>query len=382
VEELFVCSKCGNKDPNYVGYLNGKPYCRKCIAFRGEEKEYKQGSFKNVSLQLDYRLSKEQTTLSNKIIENYFNGIDTLVYAVCGSGKTEISYGIIGRCMAKGYRVGFALPRRDVVIELFFRLKAAFPSNKIVAVYGQHTSRLEGDCIILTTHQLYRYESYFDLLVMDEIDAFPFKGSEVLISFYKRAVRGHVVMMSATPSKEIRKEFSKPNHDIVELHTRFHKHPIPVPVEVKRIGILKEIFIIKKLIKYKKEKKPCLIFTPTIETCEKLFFRLNTIVKGGNYVSSERDGRSTIIDDFKNSKYSYLVSTAVLERGVTIKNVQVIIYNADSLKIYNSAALIQIAGRAGRKSDAPTGDVYFLCKKSTKPIRNAIKEIKFCNKYL
>jgi competence protein ComFA len=196
-----------------------------------------------------------------------------LVYAVCGSGKTEISYGIIAYAMSRGLHVGFALPRRDVCIELFFRLKSAFPHNRIIAVYGQHTSRLEADCVILTTHQLYRYPNYFDLLVMDEIDAFPFKGNEVLISLFKRSLRGHCVMMSATPSEEIKAEFRKPHHQILELHTRFHKHPIPVPKNVIRLGPLKYAFLIKKLREYRAKRETLFYFRSLRLPLRKAYFK-------------------------------------------------------------------------------------------------------------
>ena len=377
----FVCPRCGNSDPRYLGHRNGETYCRKCISFRGEEARSLEPVPKNVVLDLDYHLSKEQESLSRQIIDNYNKGIDTLVYAVCGSGKTEISYGVIAQAMAKGLHVGFALPRRDVVIELYFRLKSAFPSNRIVAVYGGRTSRLEGDCVILTTHQLYRYPNYFDLLVMDEIDAFPFKGSDVLLAMYKRSLRGHCVMMSATPSEEIKKEFSSPGHAILELHTRFHKRPIPVPIIKISIGLLRDVFVLQKLAQYRKKSKPCLIFVPSVEEAESLYKKLGLFAKRGNYVSSKREGRPQIIEGFKNGKYSYLVTTAVLERGVTVKGVQVMVYGADN-QIYDSAALIQIAGRVGRKKGATDGDVFFLAKKETKSMRKAIKEIRFCNTFL
>ena len=377
----FVCPRCGNSDPRFLGHKNGEVYCRKCISFRGDEAIKKPESPKNVVLSLDYHLSKEQESLSKKIIENFDNGIDTLVYAVCGSGKTEISYGIIARSMAKGLRVGFALPRRDVVIELFFRLKNAFPNNKIVAVYGGETSRLEGDCIILTTHQLYRYPNYFDLLVMDEIDAFPFKGNDVLIAMYKRSLKGHCVMMSATPSEAVIKEFKGEGHAILELRTRFHKHPIPVPKTITVPSIFQLLFVIRRLRVYGKEGKPCLIFVPTVEDAELLFQKLSMFVKGGDYVSSKRRMREAIISKFKKGGYSYLVTTAVLERGVTVKGVQVVVYGADD-PIYDSAALIQIAGRVGRKKGAEDGDVFFLAKEESKSMRKAIKEIQFCNTFL
>ncbi len=377
----FVCPRCGNSDPRFLGHKNGEVYCRKCISFRGEEALEKKASPKNVVLSLDYRLSKEQEALSKQIIENYDKGIDTLVYAVCGSGKTEISYGIIARSMARGLRVGFALPRRDVVIELYYRLKSAFPHNSIVAVYGGNTTRLEGDCIILTTHQLYRYPNYFDLLVMDEIDAFPFKGNDVLIAMYKRSLKGHCVMMSATPSEAVIKEFQGEGHAILELRTRFHKCPIPVPKTITVPSIFQLLFVIRRLRVYGKEGKPCLIFVPTVEDAELLFQKLSMFVKGGDYVSSKRRMREAIISKFKKGGYSYLVTTAVLERGVTVKGVQVVVYGADD-PIYDSAALIQIAGRVGRKKGAEDGDVFFLAKEESKSMRKAIKEIQFCNTFL
>ena len=91
--------------------------------------------------------------------------------------------------------------------------------------------------------------------------------------------------------------------------------------------------------------------------------------------------RATIIDDFKNGKYFYLVTTAVLERGVTIKNLQVIIFNADH-DIYDEHALIQISGRVGRKYDAPEGEVVFLVDKITSSIQRTISTIEDKNKSL
>ncbi len=378
----FVCERCGNDDQKYVGMLNGRQYCRKCITFKGKEVEYKKPSPKEAPLNLHYSLSQEQAKLSEDIVSNYKKGIDTLVYAVCGAGKTEISYALISHAIYNGLSVGFALPRRDVVIELYWRIKDAFPKNKIVAVYGQHTNNLEGDIIILTTHQLYRYKNYFDLLIMDEIDAFPFKGNEVLIAMYKRSVRGHVLLMSATPSDVVLNEFKKEGHAILELRTRFHKKEIPVPTCKIIPKITSFFYVLYKLKKYQKENKPVFIFTPTIELCERLYFKLSKFVKGGDFVHSKRENRAEIIGNFKNNRYSYLVTTSVLERGVTFKNLQVIVVDADEESIYNSATLIQIAGRVGRKMDAPGGDVIFLAELETKSIRRAIDEIKFCNTFL
>ena len=378
----FLCPRCGNSDAKYIGvHKNGKPYCRRCVGFVGESVTVHEGKARNVSLKLDYALSKEQQELSDAILANFRAGIDTLVYAVTGSGKTEISYAVIAYAMSKGMKVGFSLPRRDVVIELCFRLKDAFPNSRIVSVYGGHTSKLEGDCLILTTHQLYRYPQYFDLLVLDEIDAFPFKGNETLIGLFRSALKGHCVMMSATPSKTVVKEFQKEGKAMLTLHTRFHRHPIPIPKLMMKAGPAKFVFLVKALKRYQAQKKQCFVFVPTVAMAESLFRLISPFVKNGNFVSSKRKGREAIIKGFKAKRYSFLVTTAVLERGVTVKDLQVIVYRSDN-RIYDAAALIQIAGRAGRKYDAPTGEVIFLCNRITKGMVGAKKEIEYCNSFL
>ena len=127
--------------------------------------------------------------------------------------------------------------------------------------------------------------------------------------------------------------------------------------------------------------KPVFIFTPTIDICEKIFNLLHLFVRGGNYVHSKHPNRAEVINTFRKGKYKYLVTTAVLERGVTIKNLQVIIYRADH-SIYDQYSLVQIAGRAGRKKDAPTGEVIFIARRKTNEMDKAIEEIEFANSVL
>lgn len=379
----FVCKRCGNRDPRLVGKKkDGSLYCRACVSFYGKEATKTPRVKKKASYFLPFRLSKEQTVLSRKIIENYQKGIDTLVYAVCGSGKTEISYGVIAYAISHGGRVAFALPRRDVVIEIYYRLKDAFKGNKVVAVFGGHHEELEGDVIVLTTHQLFRYSSYFDLIVMDEIDAFPYKGNNVLQGFFKNALVGHSLLMSATPSSKVLEEYQKEGHDILELKTRFHKKPIPVPKVLKIPLPLQILRLISLLKKYQKESKPVFVFAPTIAEAETLFSRLKVFLKKGALLHSKVKGREEKLKGIKEGQLQYLVATSVLERGVTVKNLQVLIYHADLESIYDQATLIQIAGRAGRKKDAPEGDVYFFASRSTKSIEGAIHEIEECNRSL
>lgn len=379
--ESFKCPICGNSAIRYIGIRKGKQYCRKCITFRGQEAtgEYVQSD--NAEYTLHYELSEDQKRLSNQLVNNYKNGIDSLVHAVCGSGKTEIVLEVIANAMREGKRVGFALPRREVIIELYMRFRDIFTNNSVICVYGGHTNRLEANLVCLTTHQLFRYDHYFDLLIIDEIDAFPYRGNEVLKAFYKRSIKGVTILLSATPTKEEIEEYSKPGKSYLRLNKRFHGHPLPVPRFIEKKFISKYIVLLKITKELLSRSKQIFIFTPTIDICERTYKFLSAFLKNGNYVHSKREERAKIIDDFRKKKYMYLVTTAVLERGVTIKDLQVIVFLADHA-IYDSHALIQISGRVGRKSDAPDGEIIYICRKNTIEIQESIKEIKKSNEVL
>ncbi len=377
----FVCERCGNKNPKYIGYINNKPYCRFCISLNGEKAKPFHYSGGKATLKLDYPLSKEQNEISERVIFNYKRGFDTLINAVCGAGKTELVYGVIEYALKREQSVAFAIPRKDVAKELYYRIVDAFPNNKIVAVYGGHTAHLEGDIVVLTTHQLFRYENYFDLIVLDEIDAFPYKGNELLSAMFAKASKGNVVMLSATPSEDIIRKFKHGNREILELNTRFHHHPLPVPKVIIRYGITKYFYLVKTINRFIKEKKPTFVFAPTIEIAEDVYKQLSIFIKSINVVHSKKIDRPQIIEDFRKGKYLVLVTTAVLERGVTIKNLQVIIYKADH-DLYDEYNLVQIAGRVGRKKDAPEGEVIFLADKKSSDMEKAIQTIRSKNEYL
>ena len=379
--DVFKCPICGNTDSYSIGFLNGKPYCRRCIYFKGEDAKYVSSKPKDAAIFLSYDLSDEQKELSDRLVSNFDNSINSLVYAVCGSGKTEICLSLIEHCITKGLKVGFAVPRRSVCYELFCRFRNIFRNNKVVSVYGGHHRNIEGDIVCLTTHQLFRYPSYFDLLIMDEIDAFPFKDNDVLQNMFERSIKGNYVLLTATPTDQLLKEFSKPGKDLLKLFVRFHHNPLPVPKVVLCNDFNIHYKLIKQLKTFLEENKQVLIFVPTIDESIKLSRLLKLFFRKGTYVNSKREDNEEIIEDFREKKYQYLVTTAVLERGITMKDLQVIVFHADS-SIYDDHALVQIAGRVGRKKDAPEGEVIFIAKNKTKHIERAISDIIAANQAL
>lgn len=378
---MFRCPICGNQDDKYIGYRKGKPYCRRCISFRGNEPITPIYFSTKADYKLNYELTKDQLILSKKLVHNFQSGINSLVNAVCGAGKTEIVLEVIKYAIEKRLKVGFAVPRVDVVKELYIRFKEIFKKNKLTLVYGGHHESLQGDLVCLTTHQLFRYEKYFDLLILDEIDAFPYQGNEVIKAFFYRAVKGQFILMSATPSNDTIHELKAQKVDILYLNTRFHMQPLPVPKVYSSPGLTQFIVLIRTLKRFIKKNLPTFVFAPTIPLCEKIYRFVNYVVPGGNYVHSKCLDRSERIENFRKGKYSFLITTAVLERGVTVKNLQVIIMYANH-PFYKSSSLIQISGRAGRKIDAPTGEVIFICEEINDEINRCINTIKTKNKDL
>ncbi len=370
----FICPRCGNRDPRYIGYRKGVPYCRACIGFHGRKANDAFSVNQKIRLELKYPLSEKQKEISDGVLYSLSSGKNVLIHAVTGAGKTELVYHAMESVLRKGGHVGFATPRKDVVIDLLPRIQESFPKAKTIAVYGEHSSILEADIIVLTTHQLYRYESFFDLLVLDEIDAFPYRGNTVLNSFFRKSIKGNYILLSATPSKEDIEKVKKDNGVVLSLYERYHHAPLPEP-KIRQVTWLTSYYYVYKLLKaFHEDDKPVFLFAPTISIGHRLYTFLKISFPLGSFVSSEEEGRRLDIEKFKNGDLKYLVTTSILERGVTVKNLQVIVFDADH-ELYNSAALVQIAGRVGRKIDAKTGDVYFLGQSVTEEMKKAKEEI-------
>ena len=125
---------------------------------------------------------------------------DALVWAVCGAGKTEMSFAAVAKELGRGGRVLFAIPRRDVVRELGRRLRAAFPDVELQVLHGGADRTVlpvlsPGSLTVATTHQVMRFFQAFDLVILDEVDAYPYRGSRMLAE----AVAGHRAGRTAHP---------------------------------------------------------------------------------------------------------------------------------------------------------------------------------------
>ncbi|MDY4307807.1 DEAD/DEAH box helicase [Enterococcus mundtii] len=150
------------------------------------------------------------TTLQQQISDDLCERSgEHLVWAVTGSGKTEMLYASIRKTLAKGRRVAIASPRIDVCQELYLRLSKVFPEETIRLLHGKlDEPDRYGSLVICTTHQLYRFYRVFALLVVDEVDAFPFVGDQGLAYAVETALQrnGQLIYLSATPDDQLLKK--------------------------------------------------------------------------------------------------------------------------------------------------------------------------------
>lgn len=333
--------------------------------YKDKEIDFKRNN-SNGEYNLNYELTKEQKKASEFLLENVKNKKNCILNAVTGAGKTEIIYPLIKYCVDERLNIAIAIPRKDVVIELYNRISGDFKCAKTICVYGGHNEEIFADIVILTTHQLYRYKKHFDVIVLDEVDAFPFYNNNVLMHFLKRSSKGAVIYMSAT----IPFELLKKDYPIFYLNKRYHGNKLDVP----KVKYFWNLNTIKKYIK-RHSDSIIIVYFPTI----KLQNKISKKIKINHYViNSKTVNRKEILAHLHNLKSGVIFSTLVLERGVTFKNTNVIVYWGDHC-LFKFENLVQISGRVGRNKLYPHGDIIFLVKYKNKNIRKAIKFIKKCN---
>lgn len=308
-----------------------------------------------------------------------------LVWAVCGAGKTEVSFGIIANALSEGARVLVAIPRKDVVQELLPRFEKAFPEIGVTGLYGGSGHRFaDVPLTIATTHQCLRFYHNFDLIILDEGDAYPYQGSAMLHFAVRRSLKsdGKMVIMTATPDRNLITRATSGKMPYVTIPARPHRKPLIVPELIKRDlkipsipGPSLELAPIVKqfLIDIAANNRRGLIFLPTIKLIngvgELLIRWAEPHGIRGSVIHSQVKNRETVKAQLVDGAIHFLVASTVLERGITIPNLDVLVLLADNETVFDSPTLIQIAGRTGRLGEPAR--VVFIGKNITKAMRES-----------
>ncbi|EFR45243.1 DEAD/DEAH box helicase [Streptococcus pseudoporcinus] len=393
--KAYYCGRCLSKAGKDHLLPNGHYYCRQCLVFGRVQSHDKLYYFpappflKGNYLKWKGSLTPYQESISKQLVENYYLGKWSLVYAVTGAGKTEMIYSIIKEVVNSGKWVALVSPRVDVCIEVYKRLSRDFSCQTILMHAGSESYH-RAPLVIATTHQLLKFYKAFHLIIIDEVDSFPFVDNPLLNRAVMSALKeeGQLIYLTATSTKFLESEVTKGKLIKLTLPRRFHNNPLIVPkfqLILNFQNYLDKGKLPTKLYSAIQKQTslpyPLLIFYPVIEKGQMFY---DSLVKSFpnhqiGYVSSQTAKRKELIEDFRQGSLSILVTTTILERGVTFPGVDVFVVLAHH-HLFTSSSLIQIAGRVGRSIDRPNGKVIFFHEGVSSAMYKARKEIIALNK--
>ncbi|MDR2661254.1 MAG: DEAD/DEAH box helicase family protein, partial [Lactobacillaceae bacterium] len=234
--DSFVKKKCNRCKFNNIYYLpNRQFYCLDCIQLGRISTLNKLIYRPDPSFAITHQnfmtwkgqLTSQQNFVSIEIIQSLQKNKSHLLWAVTGAGKTETLFPLINYSLQKGYRLAIASPRLDVILELIPRIKLAFANTPIHSMFGGSLEEYKRTPItILTTHQLLKFQEAFDLIIIDEVDSFPYQNNPMLENAVLNALKinGKILYLSATPSKKIIKQNKQ---SLSFLSQRFHGRELP-----------------------------------------------------------------------------------------------------------------------------------------------------------
>ncbi len=376
-----MCNRCFSH--NLANDCHDKLYCPDCLVteddyiFRYERELPCCDPF----IRPDLVLTKRQSDASRFLLELLSDRKSGNLFAVCGAGKTEMTYLVASEAIRRGMSVCYAIPRREVVRELAKRLRRDFKGIMIGEMHMEKKADEGCQIVVSTINQLINYYHEFGLVILDEADAFPYSGNEYLERLVKKAALPDAVFinMSATMTKG----------GIIDTYIvpeRFHGFRLDKPRFVKTGNILETLKNGKlparfesKLNLWLDSGKRVFVFVPTVELGKKVA----KIMKNGklpvDFLYAGNPARRRILNDFYMQKFAILVTTTVMERGVTYDDVQVAVLAADH-PVFNKACLVQISGRAGRFKSHPSGEVVFYSETLTGQMMSCRREIARMNR--
>ena len=392
--KLF-CQRCNSLILEEWYLPIGAYYCRECLLMKRVRSDqalyyFPQENFpKQDVLKWRGQLTPFQEKVSEGLIRAFEKKEPTLVHAVTGAGKTEMIYQVVAKVIDDGGAVCLASTRIDVCLELYKRLQNDFACD-IALLHGESEPYFRTPLVVATTHQLLKFYHAFDLLIVDEVDAFPYVDNTMLYYAVKNSVKedGLRIFLTATSTDELDRKVRTGELKRLSLPRRFHGNPliIPKPVWLSDFNhCLEKSQLSSKLKTYIEKQRrtgyPLLIFASEIKKGEKLKEILKEQYPNENigFVSSVTEDRLEQVQAFRDGELTILISTTILERGVTFPCVDVFVVEANH-RLFTKSSLIQIGGRVGRSMDRPTGELLFFHDGLNASIKKAIKEIKKMNK--
>ena len=301
---------------------------------------------------LGYMGFDKATPIQDQAIPVVLNGKDLIASAQTGTGKAAAFVlpllDHLSRNPSEGIKVLIVVPTRELALQIEKEIQgfAYFLDLTALAIYGggdginftdQKQALVEGTDIIVATpgkllaHMNLDYVDFSTLkfLVLDEADRMLDMGfiEDIQKIIDACPAKRQNLMFSATMPSNIKQLAKKVLVDPFEITIALSKPAEGVlqaaylTYETQKIGLINE------LIADKLDYKSILIFTST----KKKVFEIVRALKNNKYsvegISSDlqQQERETVLLGFRSKQIRVLIATAVLSRGIDIKDINLII---------------------------------------------------------
>ncbi|WP_338135890.1 helicase-related protein [Paenibacillus thiaminolyticus] len=196
------------------------------------------------------------------------------------------------------------------------------------------------------------------------------------------------MFLSATPPEAMQRQVRRGTLRHARVPVRYHRHPLPVPARVAMPAVASCLArgalpgaLLRRMAESVGRGAQVFIFITRIRQVEGVVQLLQrqfpeVRVEGTSAADAQRGDR---VLRFRKRDIRMLVTTTILERGVTVPKSDVYILDADD-KLFDEASLVQMAGRAGRSKDDPAGMVVFGSRQWNRAQRRAVRQIRGMNR--
>ena len=308
--------------------------------------------------------------------------MNRLMQGDVGSGKTAVSMCAIFIAVKSGYQAVMLAPTEVLARQNYLAAKKAFPEYNVGLITGSMTAKEKREMknaakfgwidILVGTHAVLQDDVEFKnlaLCVCDEQQRFGVAQRSSLLS---KGVTPDVLVMSATP---IPRTLSLIFYGDLDITTIKDKPKERISVQTNIVPSEKYNDMLGFISREIKEGKQAYFVCPKIEGDEEgsvisatelyedLKNKMPKIKVGLLHGKMKDKEKNAVMQDFKDKKIEFLVSTTVIEVGVDVPDATVmVIYNAER---FGLSQLHQLRGRVGR-SDKKS--YCFLMTKATQGV--------------
>ncbi len=343
-----------------------------------------------ISMRFPFEFTSGQKGAVNEIFADLTGEkvMNRLMQGDVGSGKTAVSLCSIFIAVKSGYQAVMLAPTEVLAKQNYQAILKAFPDYNVGLITGSMTAKEKREMkdmikngyinIAVGTHALLEEDVEFkalSLCVCDEQQRFGVAQRSSLLS---KGITPDVLVMSATP---IPRTLSLIFYGDLDVTTIPDKPKARIEIQTNIVPSEKYNDMLNFIRKEIENGRQAYFVCPKIDGDEEgsvisatelyndLKERLKSVRVGLLHGKMKNQEKNLVMQDFKDKKIDFLVSTTVIEVGVDVPDASVmVIYNAER---FGLSQLHQLRGRVGRSN---IKSYCFLMSNSNSPI--AIERLK------